>query len=96
MSDYLTELKTAIRKTFGYEGEHIKTVPVTEAFQGSVAWEGEVEVFALTGYPEPRLCFAWAQNDEGQWKSTLVLNIPPVDTPAKAVKAAIASQLLSQ
>jgi hypothetical protein len=30
------------------EATHLKTVPIREVFQGKVAWEGEVEVFAVT------------------------------------------------
>lgn len=91
MTDYAKELKYAIEATHGVVGLWIESVPVTEVFQGEIAWQGDVEVFSVTGHPKAKRCFAWGvrrDNDKG-WDVTAVLGIPPVVTPELAVKAAI-------
>lgn len=100
MSDYLTELKKAILATHGLAALHVESVPVKEVFQGQVAWEGDVEVFAVS-HNSAKDCFAWGvrRDDNKGWDVTAVLGIPPVTTPEKAVKAAIvahARQVASQ
>jgi hypothetical protein len=90
-SSDITELQNAIRAVHGCESTHIETVPVTEAFKGQVAWDGEVEVFRLKGHAKADRCFAWAYDEGGKRKVMAVLEIPPVDGPETAVKAAIAA-----
>lgn len=85
-------LQDAIRNLHGCESEHVETVPVCEVFKGQIAWEGDVEVFAIKGHPKARRCFAWAYEENGRQRVMAVLEIPPVDGPETAVKAAIASQ----
>ena len=90
MSDYRDELVKAIRATHGAEATHERTVPVREMFQGKVAWEGEVESFAITGHPKATRAYAWGyQTPPKGWQITTVLAVPPVVTPHDAVKAAI-------
>lgn len=97
--DYLAELRAAIKHNHGCEAIHLETVPVTEIFQGKVAWTGEVEVFAITGHERARKCYAWGYPNEkrsGKYDFVTVLEIPPVDSPQTAVKAAIVAQGKSQ
>ena len=91
MSDYRAELKKAILATHGVKASFLETVPVKEVFRGEVAWQGDVEVFAITGHPKAKQCFAWGvrTDDDKGWDVTAVLGIPPVITPELAVKAAI-------
>ena len=64
-----------------------------EQFEGKIRWQGEVEIFALHGHPEARYCYAWSYLDDNQIEQhTAVLEIPPVDSPRNAVRAAIAAQ----
>lgn len=91
MSDYLSELRKAIKAVHGCDASHLETVPVKEVFRGEVAWQGDVEVFAVTGHAKAKQCFAWGvrrDNDKG-WEVTAVLGIPPVVSPELAIKAAI-------
>jgi hypothetical protein len=70
-------------------------VPVHEVFRGKTVWRGEVEVFDLTGHPKATRCYAWSHPDGPQnrnEKFVAVLEIPPVDSLTKAVRAAIVSQ----
>ena len=99
MTEYLKALDGAIVTLHGCEGVHIKTVPVKEVFKGKVAWEGEVEVFALSndsrrGHPVAKHCYAWGYpKDNGKgWEITTVLELPPVTSPQTAVKASIAAR----
>lgn len=75
----------------------MKTVPVTEIFQGKVAWRGDVEVFTVS-HPKAKQCFAWGvrRDDDKGWDVTAVLGIPPVITPELAVKAAIVAYARQQ
>ncbi|MDP3072726.1 MAG: hypothetical protein Q8N18_20695 [Opitutaceae bacterium] len=91
MSDYLSELRKAIKAVHGCDGTHIETVPVKEVFQGKTAWDGAVEVFAVDGHPKAKRCYAWGYKDREEWAITSVLEIPPVVSPETAVKVAIAA-----
>jgi len=59
----ITTLKNAIRATHGCESLHVKSVPVTEVFEGKVAWKGKVEVFDLVGHPKAKRAYAWSYRD---------------------------------
>ena len=85
-------LKKAIKATHGCESLHIESVAVKEVFEGQTAWEGTVEVFHLVGHPKAKRVYAWTYQDGDQNKTVAVLEIPPVDSPQSAVKAAIASK----
>jgi hypothetical protein len=60
--------------------------------EGKTAWQGTVEVFDLIGHPKAERAYAWSHNDGDQIKTTAVLEIPPVDSPQSAVKAATAAK----
>lgn len=90
--DYIKKLQEAIRETNACESYHVATVPVTEYFRGEIAWTGKVEVFNLIGYPEAKRCYAWSEDHEHGTAATIVLNVPPVDSPESAVQMAIAAK----
>lgn len=95
-ADYLTELKRAVEVSHGCTATYAGTVPVREVFRGSVVWEGEVEVFDISGHPKAGRCFAWGVPEDsgkpGQIEATTVLEIPPVTSPISAVRAAIVAK----
>src|SRR5947207_5227523 len=75
---------------------HSASVPVHEVFQGQTAWRGIVEVFDLIGHPKAKRCYAWSHLDGAKDERTnyvTVLGIPPVDSPLKAVQAAIVGEI---
>ena len=86
-----TELQAAVEATHGGTATLRDVVPVRETFQGRTAWEGSVHVFALQGHPSANMAYAWSSSIEGsdRRKFYAVLHIPPVDSPAAAVRAAI-------
>jgi len=90
MTVYITDLQREIRRLYGVESVHVRTVPLTEQFEGKILWQGEVETFDVVGHPTARRCFAWAsEGDDGQQNYTAVLQLPPVDSERSAVRAAL-------
>jgi hypothetical protein len=59
VSEYLDELRGLVERGNKCQAVHVATVPVTELFEGKIAWTGEVEVFELTGHPKAKRCYAW-------------------------------------
>lgn len=92
---YLESLQEAIRKLHGCESVHVESVAIDERFQGKPVWQGTVEVFDLTGHPKAKRCYAWSHLDgkgDSERRFVAVLGIPPVDSPRRAVQAAIVSE----
>lgn len=85
-------LSEIIEHLHGVKATWIESVPVREVFNKLVAWEGEVEVFALDGHPKAKKCYAWQYRDKDETKTVTVLEIPPVDSPQTAVQVAIANE----
>jgi len=91
MTGYIADLKSEIRRLHGLESVHVRTVPLTEQFEGKILWQGEVETFDVVGHPTARRCFAWGnESDDGKKNYTAVLQLPPVDSERSAVRAALA------
>jgi len=69
----------------------MERLDVVEKFGEKTVWSGVVSVFALTGHPQATKCYAWSSPIEGSTKRRYyaVLHISPVDSPEKAVRAAI-------
>jgi len=93
---YIDELQKAIRQLHGCEADYIETVPVIEHFQGQVVWQGEVEVFNLRGHPKASRVYAWSHETDKGKRYVAVLELPPVDSAQKAVKAAIVEEAKKQ
>jgi len=95
-SDYLARLQTAVQHLHDCAAVYSRTVPVAEVFQGKTIWQGDVEVFDLTGHPKAKRAYAWshvAGKDDSDERFVAVLEIPPVDSPQAAVKVAIAHEV---
>ena len=95
MKDYIEQLQDAIRSLHGCESQYLETVPVTETFEGKTVWQGEVEVFELSGHPKASHAYAWSHQTEKNHKTryVTVLQIPPVTSPQTAVRAAVAAEI---
>lgn len=91
-SNYVRKLKEAIRAVHGCESSFVSTSHVKAVIDGKTAWEGEVETFDLEVHPMARRCHAWGYEENGQFRSTAVLEIHPVDSPATAVDVAISAK----
>ncbi len=85
-------LTEAILAVHGCSAAHSWTAQVHESWEGQTVWQGEVEVFTLSGHPRTDTAYAWNfVADSGKTQSVAVLKVPPIETPSDAVRAAIAS-----
>ena len=95
-SDYLARLQVAVSQLHNCGAAWRESVPVREVFQGKTLWNGDVEVFDLTGHPKAQRAYGWShpENADGTGERFVaVLEIPPVDSPQTAVKMAIYSDI---
>lgn len=95
MSDYIAELQAAFLKLHGCDAVYLETVPVVEEFQGKVIWQGDVEVFDISGHPKATRGYGWGYvtGEGGGRRYFTILELPPVDSAQTAVKAAIMSEI---
>jgi hypothetical protein len=42
---------------------YVKTVSVHEVLRGETVWQGDVEMFDLTGHPKAKRAYAWGHLD---------------------------------
>ena len=71
-------------------------MPVTEIFRGKTLWQGDVEVFDLTGHPKAKRAYGWSHPEGADNKGerfVTVLEIPPVVSAETAVKVAIVADI---
>ncbi|MDO8751873.1 MAG: hypothetical protein Q7K03_12150 [Dehalococcoidia bacterium] len=93
MKNDFDQLKEAIRNLHGCDSTWIESAPVKETFQGQTVWEGTVQVFDLIGHPTAKRCYAWSHATKGtKRRFVAVLHQGPVDSPEKAVRAAIVQE----
>jgi len=86
-------LREAVERLHGCKARLHEAVRVVERFRDAVAWDGVVHVFNLIGHPSAVICYAWSSPVEGSKRRRFyaVLHVPPVISPADAVRAAIVS-----
>jgi hypothetical protein len=86
-----TDLKQAVERLHNCQASFQEDVAVVEKFGEKTVWSGIVSVFSLEGHPQADKCYAWSSPIEGSTKRRYyaVLHIQPVDSPEKAVRAAI-------
>lgn len=92
MSDRIDQLREAVEVMHKCKAQHEKSVPIVEMFGDKTVWEGVVETFSLRGHPKAKRCYAWSYPDGLETRYVTVLEIPPVESPQTAVRAAIASK----
>jgi hypothetical protein len=90
--EYIERVKMAVEHLHNCRASHCATMPVHEVFQGKTLWEGEVEVFNLTGHPKVKQAYAWSHADgkhDTDEKLVAELEIPQVESAQIPVKVAI-------
>ena len=86
-------LQEAIRLLHGLESTWLHSVPVVQSHEGESVWDGEVQVFAVTGHAKATRAYAWSHNSApGKRRFRVVLGLPPVDSAQAAVRVAVASE----
>lgn len=93
-ADYIARLQTTIQHLHNCAAVHRDTVPVHEVFQGKTVWQGDVEIFDLTGHLKASRCYGWSYGEPEEFIT--ILELPPVNSAADAVKVAVAYQIKKQ
>jgi hypothetical protein len=85
------QLRNALEGQHGVKAQPREIVHVCEEFEGRTVWQGVVHVFNIEGHPTATRAYAWSSPIEGSTKRRFyaVLHVPPVNSPADAVRAAI-------
>ena len=92
MSDDTEGLKAAIEREHGGTATFIGTELVTAMWQGLIAWQGVVQVYALTGEAQFKTVYAWLDHPDGSGHPRRVhtaLKAGSINTATDAVNAAI-------
>ena len=92
MSERIEQLREAVEVMHHCKARHEQSVPIVEMFGQKTVWEGVVESFAITGHPKAKRCYAWSFLEGNEPRYITVLEIPPVESPQTAVRAAIVSK----
>ena len=94
---YRQQLKDAIWRLHGCESEYAGRDDVIEDFvDDDLYWSGDVEIFRLLGHPRAKRCYAWSQftgEADGDMRYVAILELPPVDSPQAAVRAALKAEM---
>lgn len=89
---YIRQLQRLIRDTHGCNARHFTTIPVAEMSRAEIVWQGDVEVFDISGHPKAQTCYVWNPEGGAANQAVAVLGIPPVDSAEAAVKIALAGK----
>lgn len=86
------QLKKIVEKHHNCGTRLVESVTVNEQLEGMNAREETVHVFELIGPHLAERCYAWASPIERSTQKQFytVLHILPIDSPEKAVRAAMA------
>jgi hypothetical protein len=94
--DYIARVQVAVSQLHNCGATWRETVPVHEVFKGKTVWQGDVEIFDLTGHAKANRAYAWShcegENDEGE-RFVAVLEIPPVESAVTAVRVQIVKDI---
>jgi hypothetical protein len=87
----LGEMRKAVERLHTGGARLIRSVQISESFDGKSVREGVVHIFELQGHPTASRAYAWSSPIEGRTERQFfaVLNIPPITTPVEAVRATV-------
>lgn len=84
-----SNLARVVEAMHGCRAVFRETARVVERWEGEIAWEGDVSVFDV-GHPKASKAYAWSEpTHDGKARTLAVLGIPPVNSAADAVRAAL-------
>jgi hypothetical protein len=90
-NQYAERLQQVIQHLHNCSATWIESVPVKEVFQRQTVWQGDVQVFTLTGHSKAKRCYGWSYGEPEQFIT--ILELPPVDSAQAAVKVGVAYQV---
>lgn len=92
MSDDTEGLKAVIEHQYGGTATFIGVEPVTAMWQGLIAWQGVVQIYALTGDAQFKTVYAWLAHADGSGSRRVytALKAGAVNSSWDAVNAAVA------
>jgi hypothetical protein len=89
--EYIERLQQVIFHLHKADSEWVESVAVREQFGGVTLWDGDVEVFELTGHPKAKRCYGWTYGDPEEFIT--ILELPPATDAQSAVKVGVAYQI---
>jgi hypothetical protein len=92
VNERLELIHKAVERAAECPATHLESATVVEGFRDQIMWQGVVEVFALDGHAKAKRAYGWQDGE----RFVAVLEIPPVDSPNTAVRAAIAANAKSK
>jgi hypothetical protein len=92
VNERIENIKKAVERHAGCRANHVESNPVTEGYRDQIPWEGVVEVFDLDGHPKANRAYGWQFGEGQNAQYTVVLGIPPINSPNAAVRASIAAE----
>ena len=90
--DHIQNIQRAVERAAGCPVRYVESVLVVECFREHTVFEGVVEVFDLEGHPEAKRAYGWLKWEGENAQYTTEMEIPPVDSPNTAVRAALAAE----
>ena len=94
-SGTLESVRAAVETQHECLGTFRQVVRVIEQSEGETVWDGEVFVFDLIDHATAKIAYGWSEPVPGSANRRFfyaVLHAGPVDSPEKAVRAAIVSE----
>jgi hypothetical protein len=96
VSERIDNLRQLIEKSEKCRATHLTSSVVRERLVEAKrpVWEGVVETFQLDNHPTAKRAYAWevptaATREKPEPQYTVVLGLPPVNSPQDAVKVAV-------
>jgi hypothetical protein len=92
------ELRKAVERLHAGGARLVRSVRISESFDGKSVWEGVVHIFKLEGHTTASRAYAWSAPIEGRTERQFfaVLNIPPITSPVEAVRATVVPEALTK
>jgi|SRR5271154_4517984 len=88
-----SELKRAVEHQLVCKAWLKQSVPVREVHEGQIVWDGVVHVFDLDYHGDIDRAYAWSYElPDGKRRFFVVEHTGPIDSPEKAVRAAIVAE----
>jgi len=87
--EHIERVKLALEHLHNCTAIYRATVPVREVFRGQTVWEGDVEVFDLTGHQKAKRAYGWSETPPNGERFFAVLETPQIKSALDAVRVSI-------